>query len=31
LIKPYFESFTAMVDVYLPLDILKHVKYSQRT
>jgi membrane protein required for colicin V production len=31
LIKPYFESFTAMVDVYLQLDILKHVKYSQRT
>ncbi len=25
-IKPYFESFTAMAGVYLPLDILKHVK-----
>lgn len=31
LIKPYFESFTARASVYLPLDILKHVKYSQRT
>jgi membrane protein required for colicin V production len=31
LIKPYFESFTAIASVYLPLDILKHVKYSQRT
>ena len=30
-IKPYFESFAAMAGVYLPLDILKHVKYSQRT
>ena len=31
LIKPYFESFASMTGVYLPLDILKHVKYSQRT
>ena len=31
LIKPYFESFTAKAGVYLPLDILKHVKYPQRT
>ena len=31
LIKPYFESFASMAGVYLPLDILKHVKYSQRT
>ena len=30
-IKPYFESFTAKADVYLPLDMLKHVKYPQRT
>lgn len=30
-IKPYFESFAAKAGVYLPLDILKHVKYSQRT
>ncbi|MEY3891507.1 MAG: hypothetical protein RL626_585 [Pseudomonadota bacterium] len=30
-IKPYFESFTAKAGVYLPLDILKHVKYPQRT
>jgi membrane protein required for colicin V production len=30
-IKPYFESFTAKASVYLPLDILKHVKYPQRT
>lgn len=30
-IKPYFESFTAKAGLYLPLDILKHVKYSQRT
>lgn len=26
-IKPYFEFFTAKVGVYLPLDIIKHVKY----
>lgn len=31
LIKPYFESFKAKASVYLPLDILKHVKYPQRT
>jgi len=30
-IKPYFETFAAKAGVYLPLDILKHVKYSQRT
>jgi membrane protein required for colicin V production len=30
-IKPYFESFTAKAGFYLPLDIFKHVKYSQRT
>ncbi|MSQ80483.1 MAG: hypothetical protein EXR41_02075 [Candidatus Methylopumilus sp.] len=29
LIKPYFESFAAKASVYLPLDIVKHVKYSQ--
>ena len=30
-IRPYFESFTPQASVYLPLDILKHVKYPQRT
>jgi len=30
-IRPYFESFTPKASVYLPLDILKHVKYPQRT
>lgn len=30
-IKTYFESFAAKAGVYLPLDILKHVKYPQRT